>query len=125
MPTTSRNGQLASRRWFLVSLAGAAWAALGGLVRRPRRNANPHAGGYPALGRAYLTAGGAASRGSAFLEQVTLAARRAGRPVGEVVAVRRAADFRSGNTVMLDGWIVAESEALYCAGLTTREASAG
>lgn len=125
MPTTSRNGQLASRRFFLVTFAGAAWAAMGGLVRRPHRNAIQEARGYPALGRAYLAAGGAASRGAAFVEQVTFAARRAGRPVREVVAVRRAADFRSGNTVMLDGWIVTESEALYCAGLTTWEASAG
>ena len=125
MPTTSRNGQLASRRSFLVTLAGAAWAALGGWAWRRPRGADHGPLRYPALGRAYLAVGGAASRGSTFLAHATLEARRARRPVGEIIAARRAADFRSGNTVLLDGWLVAESEALYCAGLTTREASAG
>jgi len=77
--------------------------------------------GLPAfrtLGAFYLATPGTATRARSFIELVVDLSLGSVRTPGQIIAERRAADFESGNTVILDGWVVAESEALFCAGLT-------
>lgn len=114
-----------TRRAFVLVLVGGALAALSRSA--PRRFVPDADGGadFHALGRAYLSAGGSRSRAAAFLQQATSIARHTGRPIGEIVRKRRAADFQSGRTVLIDRWVVAESEALFCAGLVIFEAAGG
>jgi len=66
---------------------------------------------------AYLSRGGSGRHAAAFLENARYRAARLGVPLTGTVAERRRADFQTGNTLLLDGWIVAESEVLFVTGL--------
>ena len=114
-----------SRRAFVVSLAGGALAILGRLVPRQRAYVAAAQADFHALGRAYFAAGGNRRRAAAFLRQTASTARRSGSSIGQVVRRRSTADFQLGNILLLDGWVVAESEALFCAGLAMSEALGG
>jgi len=73
---------------------------------------------FSTLAGFYLSTRDASARAR---QSVDLVADLAGRPdsmPGQMLAQRRHEDFRAGRVVILDGWIVAESEALLCTGLT-------
>lgn len=110
-----------TRRAFVLVLLGGALTTLRRSVPRPFAWDAGGTADFNALGRAYLSAGGSRSRAAAFLVQTTSIARRSGRTLGDILQKRRAADFQSGSTVLLDRWVVAESEALFCAGLVLSE----
>lgn len=110
-----------TRRAFVMVLVG---GALASLCRSVPQRLVCGAGGiadFHALGRAYLSAGGSRSRAAKFLDQTASIALHSGRPIGEIVRQRQTSDFQSGRTVLLDRWVVAESEALFCAGLVISE----
>lgn len=69
------------------------------------------------LARAYLASGGSRTCAAAFLTHTSTQSRRLGRTVAQRIADRREADFRTGNTMILGGWIVAEAEVLFVTGL--------
>lgn len=75
----------------------------------------------PALPRplvqAYLARGGSERRAAAFLASARRRSARLGVALTQEVAEHRRADFQTGNTLLLDGWIVAESEVLFVTGL--------
>jgi len=77
---------------------------------------------FGALGRAWLAGGGHPARALAFVNELTAKSAHAGRTHAGLLDEVRSADFRAGNTVVLDGWIIAESEALYGAGTFLRHA---
>jgi hypothetical protein len=99
--------RIVGRNWTTVSEAGAG---------RPA---------FRTLGACYLATEGVATRSQRFVDRVVDLSRRSGTMPGQILAQRRAADFQSSNTVILDGWVVAESEALFCAGLTLRATTHG
>lgn len=80
---------------------------------------------FHALGTAYLERRGPTDLPKQFLEQVVSRSLRTGRHPGHLLAKERTADFVSGRTVILDGWIVAETEGLFCAGLSRSPVSTG
>lgn len=113
------------RRAFVLNLAGGAFAILGRLATRRRCGTLFGKPDSHALGLAYLAAGGSRRSASGFLTEARGIARRSGYSVGAVVGRLRTADFLSGRTLLIDGWVVAESEALFCAGLVLSAADTG
>lgn len=77
---------------------------------------------FASLARAWLARGGNPARALAFVDGIAAESARAGRAPGRLLDERRSADFTAGKTVVLDGWIFAEAEALYAAGTFVRHA---
>jgi hypothetical protein len=109
-----------NRRSLVAALAGglSAFAARFGVWSIGLNH--PEVLPFEALGRAYHALGGTQSRARAFLDHVLRRSMASGQAPGEVIAELRSADFAAGNTLVLDGWVVAEAEALWCAGLSMR-----
>jgi hypothetical protein len=115
-----QSGEIASvtRRAFVLAFVAALFSRIAG--RHWTTMAEAGRAAFPALGARYLATEGAANRSRRFIDRLVDLSHRSDRTPGQLLAQRRAADFQSGNTVILDGWVVAESEALFCAGLTLR-----
>jgi len=77
---------------------------------------------FASLGRAWLARGGNPARALAFVNELAAESAAAGCAPGRLLAERRSADFTAGKTVVLDGWIFAEAEAVYAAGTYVRHA---
>ncbi len=107
------------RRDFLVALLSIGLSRLAGRIEIPVYGAapDPHPFAFRTLGASYLATDGAATRSGEFMEGLLELSHRSRTAAGRILVERRTADFESGRTVILDGWVVAESEALFCAGL--------
>lgn len=104
-----------SRRGFFAGTIGGAWTMLLSSAACAVDFVAPSGAEFHSLGLGYLAAGGRRTRAAALLRQLSRMERRSGRTIGRLMAERRTEDFRSGNTVLVDRWIVSESEALFCA----------
>lgn len=104
-----------------VVLTGAGWLRLGRWLSVPARaglaGLLPNPAVARAIGLSYLAqAPGEADR-SALTAQVFGGAEETGSASGirRTLAAKRDRDFAEGDTVVLDGWIVARTEARFCA----------
>lgn len=123
------------RRWLIAGAAGALPAAylvaMGAGAAKPC--GSPDAPGAQRLqaalriGRAYLRAevrpqDEALLRAAAALNAPAFAARL--QAEAKTLPERAQADFECGDTVTCDGWVLARSEALYCAEIAYRDMAA-
>lgn len=81
-------------------------------ARLPRIGVGAAAGRFTALRSAYLQGGGCPSRAAACLAGIVEAGTHANAHSSAALHERRAIDFTSGRTLLVDGWILGESEAL-------------
>jgi hypothetical protein len=111
-----------SRRALLAAASAGLSAYAAGLYRGGLGVSDPPVLPLEALGRAWLARGGSRARALAFIDDVAAKAAHAGRTPGRILRELRSADFSAGNTIVLDGWIVAEAEVLLGAAVALREA---
>lgn len=101
------------RRPFLMALAASLFLPAAAGIRRPdlARLLGWPADSARAVGRAYL----ATAPAEAALAAEALGPLLAARPLWPVLRRRIGEDFTSGDTVMVDGWVLARTEARLCA----------
>jgi len=101
-----------TRREFVVAAL-----ALFAIRRRPGVLSSAARAPRAPIGATRASPAALEGRARQFMSGIVESSHQQGRPLGEVLAERRTTDFASGNTVIIDGWIVAESESLVCAAL--------
>jgi hypothetical protein len=107
---------------MLVAVAAGLSAYAAGLWEGGPADFDPAGAPLEALGLAWLARGGSRARALAFIDNLAAESAHTGRSPGRLLEQFRSADFSTGNTLVLDGWIVAEAEALLGAGTLLRRA---
>jgi hypothetical protein len=95
-----------NRRTFLVALSA-------GFIRPAAASSRIPGGQVPALSRAFLESGGSLAEARVFRSEILRTAGGDETRARRIVAQRAEREFRSGDTIKLEGWLLARSEVLF------------